>query len=123
MDAMGIRLVGEGVIEITGRAPLSKLLPGVVSGVIVSVVPERWTTQPVWLRIRGPLRLEVSGAPGDRRRLRLDVAALWIGRRRVPAVVLGLVPESVVLRLTRWPVPDTVDAVTVDPGRVTIATR
>jgi hypothetical protein len=122
LDEMGIRLVGDGVVEVTGRVPLRALGGDVVSGV-VRMLPERWVATPVWVRLRGPVELEVGTARGERRRLRLDVSYLSLGRRRLPTVFLGLLPEGPVLRATRWPVPETIESVTVEPGRLTITTR
>ena len=118
----GIRLVGDGVVEITGRLPLVAFLGDSVNAAI-RFLPERWIEKPVWLRLRGHVRLETGAARGDRRRLRLDVDSLWMGSRRLPAAVLSVLPEGPALAATRWPVPDAVDSVTVEPGRLTIAIR
>jgi hypothetical protein len=118
----GIRLVGAGILEITGRLPLHAFF-GESIGSIVRLLPERWAGKPVWLRLRGHVRLETGAARGDHRRLRLDVESLWIGSRRLPAAALGVLPEGPALRATRWPVPDAVDAVVVEPGRLTITRR
>jgi hypothetical protein len=122
LDEMGVRLVGDGVVEVTGRLPLRALWGDRLDGA-ARLLPERWVAMPVWVRLRGPVRLELGADRGQRRTLRLDVAYLSIGRRRLPTALLGLFPEGPILRTTRWPVPDAVEAVTVEPGRVTIATR
>jgi len=122
LGAMGLRLVGDGIIEVTGRLPLHALL-GDSLGAVVQLLPGGWAARPVWLRLRGDVRLETGAARGDRRRLRLDVGYFALGRRRLPTSVLSVLPEGPASRATRWPVPDTVDAVTVEPGRVTIAVR
>lgn len=118
----GIRLVGDGVVETIGRLPLHALFGDSLSAGI-RFLPERWAEKPVWLRLRGQVRLETGAVRGDRRRLRLDVESLWVGSRRLPAAVLSVLPEGPVLRATRWPVPDSVDSVRVEPGRLTITIR
>jgi hypothetical protein len=118
----GVRLLGDGVVEITGRLPLHALLGDSVS-VMTRVLPDRWAANPVWPQLRGHVRLETGAGRGDRRRLRLDVESLWIGSRRLPAFVLSMLPEGPILRATRWPVPASVDSVTVEPGRLTITIR
>ena len=118
----GIRLVGDGLIEVTGRMPLHAFL-GDSLGAVVGLLPPRWAGTPVWLRLRGYVRLEAGAARGDRRRLRLDVKEVTLGRRRVPVTILSVLPEGRALRATRWPVPDTVDSVTVESGRFTITMR
>jgi len=122
LDEMGIRLVGDGIVEVTGRLPL-RALWGTRVNSAVGLLPERWVATPVWVRLRGPVQLELGTARGQRRMLRLDVSYLSLGRRRFPTALLGLLPEGPVLRTTRWPVPDTVEAVTVEPGRLTVTTR
>lgn len=118
----GIHLAGDGIVEITGRLPFHAFFGDSLNSV-ASVLPERWAGTPVWLRLRGHVRLETGAARADRRRLRLDVECLWVGSRRLPAAVLSLLPEGPALRATRWPVPDTVDSVVVEPGRLTITIR
>lgn len=119
---MGIRLIGDGTIEVTGRLPLHAFLGDSLS-MVLRLLPERWVANPVWLRLRGDVRLEAGTARGDRRRVRLDVGYLSLGRRRLPASVLSLLPEGPALRATRWRVPDSVDSVTVESGRLTIVVR
>jgi hypothetical protein len=118
----GVRLVGNGVVEVTGRLPLHAVLGDSVSSV-ARLLPGRWAGQPVWLRIRGHVRLETGAARGDVRRLRIDPDAVWFGTRRVPAAALTVLPDGRALRATRWPVPEAVDTVVVEPGRLTIVRR
>ena len=118
----GVRLLGSGIVEITGRLPLHAVLGDAVSS-IARILPERWAGQSVWLRLRGQLRLETGTARGDTRRLRLEPDLVWVGRRRVPAVVLTMVPDGPAVRATRWPVPEAVETVVVEPGRLTIVRR
>ena len=117
-----VHLMENGVVEVTGRLPLR----GVLGDSVLSIardVPEGWSGRPVWLRLRGPLRLETGSARGDVRRLRLEVESLWVGNRRIPAFVLIVLPEGPVRRATRWPVPATIDSVLVEPGRLTVTSR
>jgi hypothetical protein len=118
----GVRLVGNGVAEITGRLPLHGLF-GDSAGVVLRALPEGWARQPVWIQLRGQVRLEAGAARDARRRLRLDVDSMRIGRHRVPVAILTVLPEGPILRATRWPVPAAVDTVVIEPGRVIVATR
>lgn len=119
---LSVRLIGDGVVEITGRMPMHGLFGDAV-GAIVRMLPDRWANAPVWLHLRGHVRLESGAARDDRRRLRLDPESLRVGRRRLPAMMLPLFPEGPVHRATRWQVPAGVDTVVVEPGRVTITTK
>jgi hypothetical protein len=122
LDETSIRLVGDGVAEVAGRVPL-RAFWGDSLNTLLGLLPERWVTTPVWLRLRGHVQLELGTGRSDQRKLRLDVDYLALGRRRLPTAVLSLLPEGPVLRATRWPVPETVESVTVEPGRLTITTR
>jgi hypothetical protein len=46
-----------------------------------------------------------------------------MGSHRLPTAVLSLIPEGPVRRATRWPVAESIEAVTIEPARVTITTR
>ena len=118
----GVHLVGDGVVEIAGRLPLHSLLGDSVSS-LARMLPARWAGQPVWLRVRGHVRLESGAARGDVRRLRLDPEAVWLGSRRAPTIVLALLPAGPVARATRWPAPAWIEAVVIEPGRLTIVRR
>ena len=118
----GIRLVGDGIVEVAGRLPFHALLGDQVSS-LARALPERWAGRPVWLRLRGHLRLETGGARADLRRLRLEPESVWLGSRRLPAAVLAILPEGPATRATRWPVPGTLESVLVEPGRVTTTIR
>ena len=117
-----VHLVGDGVIEVAGRLPLWMFLGDSVSGAARGL-PQQWAAQPVWIRLRGPLRLEAPAARGGPRSLRLEVQSVWIGAHRVPAVLLGILPQGPVQRATRWPVSGSLDSVVVEPGRLTVTSR
>ena len=117
-----VHLVGNGVVEVGGRLPLRAVLGDSV-GSTAGLLPRRWAGQPVWIRLRGPLRLEAGTARDGPRRLRLEVESVWVGTRRVPAVVLTVLPEGPILRATRWSVSGTIDSVVVEPGRLTVTSR
>jgi hypothetical protein len=117
-----VHLVGNGIVEISGRLPIRAVL-GDSIGSVARALPQRWAGQPVWLRLRGPLRLEAATARTGPRRLRVEVESLWVGSRRVPAVLLTILPEGPVLRATRWTVSGTIDTVVVEPGRLTVTSR
>ena len=113
LNEMGVRLIGDGLVEFTGRLPLRAL----------GSLPQRWAPTQLWVRLRGTIRLESGTARGNRRNLRLDIEQFSIGRRRLPAVILGWLPGGRTLQAIRWPVPATVESLTVEPGQLTVATR
>jgi hypothetical protein len=117
-----VHLVGNGVVEISGRLPLRSVF-GDSIGSAAGALPQRWAGQPVWVRLRGPLRLESGTARPGPRRLRIEVESLWIGRRRVPAALLTVLPDGPMVRATRWPVSPSIESVVVEPGRLSVTSR
>ena len=113
LSEMGVRLIGNGVVELTGRLPLRAL----------RFLPQQLVPDPLWVRLRGHVRLESSTARGDRQKLRLDVEQFFIGGRRFPVAVLGMMPGGSGLQAIRWPVPAAVESLTVEAGRLTVTTR
>jgi len=122
LNEMGVRLIGDGVAELTGRLPL-RTLDGQSLGSLLRLLPHRWAPGALWVRLRGHVRLESGAARGDRRQLWLDIEQFSLGRRRLPAAVLGTLPGVSGPRAMRWPIPDAVESLTVEPGRLTVATR
>ena len=118
----GIHLVGDGVVEITGRLPFLTLLGDSV-GSLSKLLPERWSPGPVWLRLRGHVRLETAAGRSDARRLRLDPESVRLGSRRVPVAVLSMLPAGPLVRATLRPVPQWIEGLTIEPGRLTIVRR
>ncbi len=83
-------------------------------------VPAVLLERPVWLRIRAHARVEPSVTRRERRYLRLDVREFAIGRQGLPAVLLRILLDPRTLGVLRWPLPDSIEAITVEPGRVVI---
>jgi len=117
LDEMGVRLIGEGVVELTGRLP-RRALGGEFLGSLLHLLPHRWAPSALWVRLRGHVRLESGTARGDRRHLRLDIEQFSIGRRRLPAAMFAMLPGGSGLRAIRWSVPVAVESLTVEPSRL-----
>jgi hypothetical protein len=112
------RLLGDDRVEMTGEAPLERLLAEISLGAVGRALPAKWRARPVGLRAR----LLVSAETAPRRQLRLDVETFQLGRQRLPAPALRLLLDPATLGLLRWPLPASVRRVTVEPGRVIIRT-
>ena len=116
------RMPARGEAEIMGRLPLRQLLSEEPFATVRDALPVDWLDRPVWLRLRGDFMVEVATPPATRRALRFDVERFWIGRQRVPALLLRLLLHPSALRVLRWPLPEGVEAVVVEPGRLVIRT-
>lgn len=119
---VGLRLPGNGIAQFRGRLPLRQLLTEPPLAALAGLVPAGWLERPLWLRLTVRARLEPGAAQAHRRYLRLEVAEFGVGRQRLPAALLRLLLNPSTLRVLRWPVPDGIEAVTIERDRVVIRT-
>src|SRR5437899_2412778 len=84
------------------------------------VLPAVLLERPVWLMIRAHARVEPGVTRRERRYLRLDVREFAVGRQGLPAVLLRILLDPRTLGVLRWPLPDSIEAITIEPGRVVI---
>jgi hypothetical protein len=116
LNTMGARLVGGDRVELTGQAPLRQLLEEAGVQAVGHLLPARWLEHPLWLHVGA--RVRVSEQP--RRQLRLDVEDFAVGRQRLPGGALRLLLDPGAVGLLRWPLPEHVERVIIEPGRVVI---
>ncbi|MBM3220957.1 MAG: hypothetical protein FJZ38_20150 [Candidatus Rokubacteria bacterium] len=119
---LGVRLPADGHADIAGQLPLRQLLGVAPLSALTPVLPAGWLDRGVWLAIRARVTLEGTGAARDRRWLRLDVQQFWIGRLPLPEVMLRVLLDPAALRLLRSPMPEAIDGVRIEPGRLIIQT-
>lgn len=119
--AVALRLPGEGVVDLAVSLPLRVLLAETVPRAVLGVVPEAWVDRPVWLRLRGRAQVEAGG--GSRRYLRLVVDRTGIGRLPLPAFAPRLLLPPSALRLLRWPIPEALEELRVEAGRISLWPR
>ena len=107
-------------VRIAGRAKLRGLLTEPPLDSLRELLPASWLGRPMWLEFTATPK--VAAGEGRRRYLRLEVHEFRIGRQRFPAITARLFLDPGVVRLLRWPVPDTVEDVTIERGRVLVRT-
>jgi hypothetical protein len=114
-----VRLPGRGTIEIAASTPLGALLQDDPTlGRARDVLPARWLGWPVWVHVTATPRVE--RIDGRRANLRLDVQQFRLGRQRLPALAARLLLDPSMTRLLRLPLPDGVETVSAEAGRVVI---
>jgi hypothetical protein len=116
LSAVTVRLVGDGVVELKGQMPLRGALA------IPELLSIRWLEQPIWVHLGARASLEVDAARKQRRYLRLDIERFALGRQQIPSVLARLMVSSAIVNQLRWRLPDTVEAVTVEPRVLVIRT-
>lgn len=116
LGSASVRLVGDGVVELKGQMPLRRALA------IPDLLSIGWLERPIWVHLGARASLEVDAARKQRRYLRLDIERLALGRQPIPGVLARLVLSSAILNQLRWRLPDTVEAITVEPRMLVIRT-
>lgn len=117
---IGLRLAASGIAEFKGRLPLRHLLTEPPLSAFAGAVPTAWLERPVWLRLGARAHIEPGTTRAQRRYLRLEVIEFAVGRQWLPTPFVRLLLDPATLRVLRWPVPDRVEAVTIEKGRVLI---
>jgi hypothetical protein len=115
-----VRLLGDGRADIAGQIPVRSLLNVAPLSALARTLPAAWLDHAVWVALRARVTLEDSGAAGGRRQIRLDVERFWLGRQRLPELMLRVLLDPAALRLLRWPVPDAIGGLRVEPGRLVV---
>lgn len=118
LAAPRVRLLGEDRFTLDTQRPLQNVLEDLSAGALVGVLPERWRTRPVWIHVAG--HVHVDGVLG--RRLRADLDAFAIGRQPMPAVLLRLGFHPALADLLLWPLPDHIERIAIERGRVVVRT-
>jgi hypothetical protein len=117
---LAVRLVGEGRGDITGQIPVRELLSVAPLSALAGHLPAGWLDHPLWLSLRTRVILEGKDGARDRRQIRLDVERCWLGRLRLPEIMLRVLLDPAALRLLRWQAPSTIDGIRIEPGRLIV---
>ncbi len=120
LSDVGLRLTEGGIAEFRGRIPLRHFVTEPPLSVLAGAVPAAWLDRPVWLRLGARARIEPGATRARRRYLRLEVVEFAVGRQWLPASLVRFLLDPAMLRVLRWPVPDGVEAITIEQGRVLI---
>ena len=109
--------------RIGGQITMRRLLAQPPLSVLAGIAPAAVLDRPVWLTIEASVSLEKPDASPDRRRLRLDVRRCWLGRLPLPEVMLRVLLDVGALRFLRTPIPDSIDDLRIERGRLVIRSR
>jgi hypothetical protein len=115
-----LRLERGGIAEVHARLPLRYLLREQPASMLGGFLPGVWLDRRVWLRVGVRPELESDPARRERRYLRLEVTDFAVGRQRLPALLLRVLLDPTALSVLRLRVPDGIDAITVEAGRLVV---
>jgi len=116
---IAVRLPGEGEADIAGQLPWRHVLAVPPLSTLAGLLPAAWLDGGAWLSIRVRATLESHG-PRDRKQLRLDVQRFAIGRLGLPELLMRVLLDPSALRLLRWPMPEAIEGLRVEPGQLVI---
>ena len=118
---VSVALLPDNTVEFRGRTMLRNLLKGAPFAQIAPYLPKGRVDRPVWVLLRGHLRLERGTVRRDREYGRVEVAEFALGTQPIGAWVLKLMLGQV-QNVLRWQVPRVVQSITVEEGRLVIRT-
>ena len=116
LTGLSARLVGGDRLELRARSAMGQVLEEAALGTLADLLPASWRARPVGLRLGARLQVE-EGSP---RQLRLEVDEFAVGRQSLPTPTLRLLVDPAALGLLRWRLPEHIERVGIEPGRVVI---
>jgi hypothetical protein len=119
---LAVGLPSDGRAQVAGQLALREILGEPPFSALARLLPSSWLDRPMWLSFLARVTLEArdGGGGSERRRLRLDVERFWLGRLRLPEVMLRILLDPDALRFLRWPMPEAIDGLRIEPGRLVI---
>ena len=117
---LAVRLPRDGHAEIAGQIPLRQLIGVAPLSALAGVLPSNLLDRGVWVAVRARVTLENSEPGRESRHLRLDVERFWLGRLRLPEIMLRVLLDPGALRLLRWPMPESIDGLRIESGKLVV---
>ena len=117
---LSVQLPEDGRADIVGQLPVRQIMSVAPLSSIASALPERWLDRGIWLSVRTRVTLESTEGRKERRHLRLDVERFALGRARLPEFVMRVLLDPAAQRFLRVPMPDSIDGLRIEPGRLVL---
>ncbi len=119
---ISVVLLSDNTIEFRGRTALRNLLQGIPASLVASFIPKGRIDQPVWVRVRGEIRLERGTVRRGREYGRFDVSEFALGTQPIGAWILTVMLGQAQQHVLRWPIPSVVRSITVEEGHLVVRT-
>jgi len=117
---LSVQLPGDARAEIAGQIPFRQIMSVAPLSSVAGVLPDRWLDRGIWLSMRTRATLESTESRRERKHLRLDVERFALGRLRLPEFMMRVLLDPVALRFLRVPMPDAIDGLRIEPGRLVL---
>ena len=114
-----VKLNPEGVV-IQGKTQLKALLRGVPFNYLAQLLPASQADRPVWVVIQGKVLVEHGRVRKEREFLHVEPVGFRIGALEAGTWFLSWMLGP---RLLRWPVPNVIEAISVEEGRLIVITQ
>lgn len=112
-----------GTIEVQGKTTLKHLLKGFPFFLLRDSLPASTVDRPVWVTAGGTIQLERRTERTQRRYGQLQVSEFSLGNQEMGPWLLSLLLGWPGQTPLRWQVPAVVNTITLEDGRLIIATR
>ena len=119
---LSVLLLSDGSVEFRGRTELRNLMKRFPFAQIGPYLPAGKLDEPTWVRVRGRLRMDRGAVRRDREYATFDVAEFALGAQPLGVWLLQLLVGGQGRDLFRWQVPDVIESIAVEDGRLVIKT-
>jgi hypothetical protein len=119
---LSVLLLSDSSVEFRGRTELRNLMKGFPFAQIAPYLPAGRLDEPIWVRVRGRLKMERGAVRRDREYATLEVAEFALGAQPMGVWLLQLLVGGQGRDLFRWQVPDVIQSIAVEDGRLVIRT-
>lgn len=117
---VAVSILPNDVVELRGRTVLKNLMQGIPFAQLAPYLPQRRAELPVWVRVRGQIKFEPGAPRREREYAQLDVTDFALGTQPIGAWVLKLMLGQASRTLLRWPIPNAVQGITTEDGRLVV---
>jgi hypothetical protein len=119
---LSVSLLPDNSLEFRGRTVLRTLMQAFPFAQLALLLPAGKLDEPVWVRVRGRLKVERGSVRREREYVRLDVSEFALGTQPLSVWILQAIVRPGGQNVLRWQVPSVVDGIGVENGRLLITT-
>ncbi len=116
VSPMGVKLLPD-IVEVQGQTAFRHLFKGFPSHFLPDYLPRSTMDRPVWVTVRGTIRLGREKGKTSYKYAQLDVEEFSLGNQDMGAWLLWLLLGQERLR---WQVPGVVETIKIQDGRIVI---